>query len=290
MLWDKGYEQFLEEEEYEAEPFPPKKNTKQNLFLRRRKKKNGEGNAEDFDHLYLDSDDSGNEQRKKKKRYQRHSSSDSDFEPSSKKSKDKKLIKKRSRISKQNDENRGVKRVKSEFNKAKKMNHVSNDIVRASYNVNKIKPCLRPSLIFKSPIKNAKFDPVPEKKIKLLRLIRKSKFYNGTNDTPSLEVYKTDDKEMKTFVSLNPSVLNEPDRMKQISALNHMDREKHFDLCFQKNSISIKTKPQNGANNSNKVSLQQLLAFRPNFPKTDYSNTSHPNFKKGQPPDLNFPL
>lgn len=279
---EKGYEMYLVEEENEEEPLPPKK---------KKKKANDSelSNSEDFDYLYSSAENSegtSNEQRKKKK-YQRRSSSDSDFKPSSKKSKEKKLIKRRPKKTKQNEENNEVKKVtvKSEPIKSKKIKDVSNNFVKTSY---KMKPCMRPTLILKNPVKTfTKLNPVPEKKISLLRLIRKVKICNDPNDSLPSQRSKLYDKHINTVVTLDPSHSNQIDRIKEMTALNHQEREKYLDLSSQKSSFVIKTKPRI---NPTSASVHELLSCRNIELCTDDSIIPRPIFKKGQPPELSIPL
>ncbi|KAI5730980.1 hypothetical protein M8J77_002910 [Diaphorina citri] len=276
---EKGYEIFLEEEEPE-EPRPPK--------LKKKIVYDSEGNdSTEFDYLYSSSeysDDSSNNanKKKKKKRYRQHSSSDSDFKPSYKKSykdksKDKKLRMKRKRDMENCDDK------KSEYKnttKPKKIKDLTNTIIKQTP---KIKPCIRSNLVMKIPVLKNKITKVvaaPERKISLLRLIRKVKVSNDLNNSESSippQRCKLDEKKLKTFNILEPEITSKPDKAVEITSVNHIERDKYLELSVIKNSM------KSSNNNVHVKSVQQLLYHSNNSLKSTPSSTSYGVFGRDLP-------
>uniref|UniRef100_A0A8D8VIS2 Uncharacterized protein n=3 Tax=Cacopsylla melanoneura TaxID=428564 RepID=A0A8D8VIS2_9HEMI len=268
---EKGYEIFLEEEEQEEPPLPSK---------HRKKTYESEGNdSAEFDYLYSSSDDSESsssnktKQKRKKKRYQ-HSSSDSDFKPSSKKSyKDKKLTKKIPKKSRQDYENSeyeklGFNTVGKVSTKPKPVKDLSVSYIIPKQRVSsKMKPCMRPTLIVKPKAKGKKHSSVeiPEKKISLLRLIRKVKIHNDVTNTDSLippEISQKFDKCLKTVHTLGPESYSQ-DKTTEITSQQYTERDKFLDFCVMKNSYSSSTGSNTDQNHQFKeVPLSHLVSNR----------------------------
>ncbi|KAL1455570.1 hypothetical protein WDU94_009655 [Cyamophila willieti] len=264
---EKGYEIFLEEEK-EEEPLPPKQ---------RKKTYESEGNdSTEFDYLYSSSDQSessGSNKTKHKRKKKRHSSSDSDFKPSSKKShKDKKLSKKIPK--KSYSENTEYE--KPSFKplvKPKPVKDLSalNNIAKQRV-PSKMKPVLRPSLVVKPTPKEKKPTPsvIPEKKISLLRLIRKVKIHNEVSNTDSSippQIYEVTDKFLKTVQALKPENYAQ-DKTTEITSQRYMERDKFLDLCTLKHSNSSSSSIGNNTNQNQHVPavpLNQIINHRNSF-------------------------